>query len=53
MELIVGAVLGLIVIKVASVIAERWTIHRDRKRIDKLMADTEAELEKYHADHDR
>ncbi|CAB0562492.1 MULTISPECIES: DUF1049 domain-containing protein [Actinomycetes] len=52
-ELIVGAVLGLIVIKVASVIAERWTIHRDRKRIDKLMADTEAELEKYHADHDR
>ena len=51
--LLVGAVLGLIVIKVSSVIAERWTIHRDRKRIDKLMADTEAELEKYHADHDR
>ncbi|WP_049150159.1 LapA family protein [Corynebacterium propinquum] len=51
--LLVGAVLGLIVIKVASVIAERRAIRQDRKRIDKLMADTEAELEKYHADHDR
>ncbi|MSS45337.1 DUF1049 domain-containing protein [Cutibacterium sp. WCA-380-WT-3A] len=49
----VGAVLGLIVIKVASVIAERRAIRRDRKRIDKLMADTEAELEKYRGDHDR
>lgn len=49
----VGTVLGLIVIKVASVIAERRAIRRDRKRIDKLMADTEAELEKYRADHDR
>ena len=49
----VGTVLGLIVIKVASVIAERRAIHQDRKRIDKLMADTEAELEKHRADHDR
>lgn len=49
----VGTVLGLIVIKVASVIVERWMIRRDRKRIDKLMADSEAELEKYRADHDR
>ncbi|CAB1016616.1 hypothetical protein FRC0505_02335 [Corynebacterium diphtheriae] len=49
----VGTVLGLIVIKVASVIAERRAIRRDRKRIDKLMADSEAELEKYRADHDR
>lgn len=49
----VGTVLGLIVIKVASLIAERRMIRRDRKRIDKLMADTEAELEKYRADHDR
>ena len=51
--LLVGAVLGLIVIKVASVIAERRAIRQDRKRIDKLMADTEAELEKYRAGHDR
>lgn len=51
--LLVGAVLGLIVIKVASVIAERRAIRQDRKRIDKLMADSEAELEKYRADHDR
>lgn len=51
--LLVGAVLGLIVIKVASVIAERRAIRQDRKRIDKLMADTETELEKCRADHDR
>lgn len=51
--LLVGAALGLIVMKVTSVIAERRAIRRDRKRIDKLMADTEAELEKYRADHDR
>lgn len=49
----VGAVLGLIVMKIASVMAERRTIGQDRKRIDKLMADTEAEVEKYRADHDR
>ena len=48
----VGTVLGLIVIKVASLIAERRMIRRDRKRIDKLMADTEAELEKYRTDHE-
>ena len=52
-SLFVGTVLGLIVIKFTSLIAERRAIRRDRKRIDKLMADTEAELEKYHADHDR
>ncbi len=51
--LLIGAVLGLIVIKIASVITERRAIHQDRKRIDKLMADSEAELEKYRADHDR
>ncbi|WP_408923034.1 DUF1049 domain-containing protein [Corynebacterium tuberculostearicum] len=51
--LLVGAVLGLTVIKIASVIAERRAIRQDRKRIDKLMADTEAELKKYRADHDR
>lgn len=50
--LLIGAVLGLIVIKVAYVIAERRAIRRDRKRIDKLMADSEAELEKYRANHD-
>lgn len=49
----VGTVLGLIVIKGTALIAERWTIHRDRKRIDKLMADIEAELEKYRSDYDR
>lgn len=49
----VGAVLGLIVIKVSSVIAERREIRQDRKRIDQLMADSEVELEKYRADHDR
>lgn len=51
--LFVGTVLGLIVMKVASLIAERWMIRRERKRINKLMADTEAELEKYRAVHDR
>lgn len=51
--LLVGAVLGLIVMKVSSVIAERRAIRRDRKRIDQLMADTEAEREQYRADHDR
>ncbi|HAT1182242.1 TPA: DUF1049 domain-containing protein [Corynebacterium striatum] len=51
--LFVGTVLGLIVLKIASVIAERRAIRQDRKRIDKLMADSEAELEKYRADHDR
>lgn len=47
--LFVGTVLGLVLMKVASLIVERWTIRRDRKRIDKLMADTGAELEKYRA----
>lgn len=51
--LFVGTVLGLIIIKVTALIAEQWAIHRDRKRIDKLMADIEAELEKYRTDHDR
>lgn len=51
--LFVGTVLGLIIIKVTALIAERQAIRRDRKRIDKLMADTEAELEKHRADHDR
>ena len=51
--LFVGTVLGLIVMKVASLIVGRWMIRRDRKRINKLMADTEAELEKYRAVHDR
>lgn len=46
-SLFVGTVLGLIVMKVTSVIAERRAIRRDRKRIDKLVADTEAEREKY------
>ncbi|MGJ4092384.1 DUF1049 domain-containing protein [Corynebacterium macclintockiae] len=49
----VGAVLGLIIMKVTSVIAERWMIRRDRKCIDQLMADTDAEIEKYRAGHDR
>ena len=43
----VGTVLGLLVVKVTSVIAERRAIRRDRKRIDKLVADTEAVREKY------
>lgn len=50
---VVAFVLGFIVMKFASVVAERRAIRRDRKRIDKLMADTEAELEKYRGDHDR
>lgn len=45
-----GAVAGLVLMEVASLISERWKIRRNRKRIDKLMADTEAELEKYRAD---
>lgn len=46
----VDAVVGLILTEVASLIVERWKIRRDRKRINQLMADTEAELEKYHTD---
>ncbi|WP_406714217.1 DUF1049 domain-containing protein [Trueperella pyogenes] len=46
-SLFVGTVLGLIVMKVTSVIAERRAIRRDRKRIDQLIADTEAEREQY------
>ncbi|WP_375542919.1 DUF1049 domain-containing protein [Corynebacterium glucuronolyticum] len=34
-------------------VKDKRQIRRDRKRIDKLLADTEAELEKYRADHDR
>lgn len=49
----VGTVFGLIVIKVASLIVERRAIRRERKRIDKLMADTLAELEKCRADQGR
>lgn len=48
--LFVGAVLGLVLVEAASVIVGRWKIRRDRKRIDKLMADTEAELEKSRVD---
>ena len=50
--LLVGAVLGLVLVKVASLLVERWKIRRDRKRIDKLMADTEAKLDKYRAGRD-
>ncbi|MBM7824713.1 UDP-N-acetylmuramyl pentapeptide phosphotransferase/UDP-N-acetylglucosamine-1-phosphate transferase [Arcanobacterium pluranimalium] len=46
-SLFVGTVLGLIVMKVTSVIAERRAIRRDRKRIDKLMADAEVQREQY------
>ena len=45
--LLVGAILGLIVIKVTSAIAERRAIRQDRKRIDKLMTDTEVQREQY------
>ncbi len=43
----VGAVVGWALMEVASVIAERWKIRRDRKRLEKLIADTEAECEQY------
>lgn len=44
--------IGLLLSFVTIELVNRWTIRRDRKRIDKLMADSEAELEKYRADHD-
>lgn len=46
---LIGLLLSFVIIELVS----RWTIRRDRKRIDKLMADTEAELEKYRAGRDR
>lgn len=50
---LIYCLIGLLLSFVTIELVNRWTIRRDRKRIDKLMADTEAELEKYRADHDR
>ena len=46
---LIGLLLSFVTIELVS----RWAIRRDRKRIDKLMAETEAELEKYRAGRDR
>lgn len=48
-SLFVGAVLGWILWEIVSLIVERWKIRRDRKRIEQLMAEYEAEREKYRA----
>lgn len=48
---LIYCLIGLLLSFVTIELVNRWTIRRDRKRIDKLMADTEAELEKYRADH--
>lgn len=49
---LIYCLIGLLLSFVTIELVNRWTIRRDRKRIDKLMADSEAELEKYRADHD-
>lgn len=39
-------------LKLTSFVVSMRTIRRDRKRIDKLIADTEAEFEKYRTERD-
>lgn len=46
-SLFVGAVLGWILWEIVSLIVEWWKIRRDRKRLEQLMAESEAEREKY------
>lgn len=48
---LVYGLIGLL-FKLTSFVVSMWTIHRDRKRVDKLIADTKAELEKYRAERD-
>lgn len=43
--MVVGAVFGLVLMELASLIVERWKMRRDRKRLEQLMADAEAERE--------
>lgn len=45
--MVVGAVFGLVLMELASLIVERWKMRRDRKRLEQLMADAEAEREQY------
>ncbi|ARU46389.1 DUF1049 domain-containing protein [Corynebacterium silvaticum] len=49
----IGLLLSFVILELTSFVVSRWATRRDRKHIGKLMADTEAELEKYRADHDR
>lgn len=46
-----GFLIGIVLIELASFASSSLSIRRDRKRIDKLMTDTEAEPEKYRTDH--
>lgn len=47
-----GLLIGFLLSELTSFVVSRWMIRRDRKRIDKLMADTKGELDKYHTDRD-
>lgn len=51
--MVVGAVVGLVLMELASLIVERWKMRRDRKRLEQLIADAEAEPEQYrtHTNH--
>jgi len=44
---LIGLRIAFLLIELTSFVVSRWMIRRDRKRIDQLMADTAAELEKY------
>lgn len=47
---LISLLIEFVLSELASLIASRWMTRRDRKRIEKLMADTEAELRRYPAD---
>lgn len=48
---LIYGLIGLL-FKLTSFVVSMWRIHRDRKSVDKLIADTKAELEKYRAERD-
>ena len=47
---LIDLLIGFLLSELTSFVVSRWMIRRDRKRINQLIADTEAELEKYHTD---
>lgn len=49
---LIDLLIGFLLSELTSFVVSRWVIRRDRKRIDKLMADTKGELDKYHTDRD-
>lgn len=49
---LIDFLIGFLLSELTSFVVSRWMIRRDRKRIDKLTADTKGELDKYHTDRD-